>query len=113
MFHCLMGNRHGVAERKGGEIAEAPLHMSGRDAGPKCKDNPIVLQRDAIVPIGFGPAALGPTRNGLPLRKRFLFQRALWVYSLPPVAPFQYPMRSHKGPRRCASHAVRSGCWRR
>ena len=79
MFHCLKGNRHGVAECKGGEVAEAPLHMSGRDAGPKCKDNPIVLQRDAIVPIGFGPAALGPTRNGLPLRKRFLFQRALWV----------------------------------
>ena len=32
------------------------------------------------MPIGFGPAALGPTRNGLPLRKRFLFQRALWVF---------------------------------
>ena len=32
------------------------------------------------MPIGFGPAALGLTRNGLPLRKRFRFQRALWVF---------------------------------
>ena len=43
MFHRLKGNRHGVAERKGCEVAEAPLDMSRRDAGPECEDNPVVL----------------------------------------------------------------------
>ena len=61
MLHRLKGNRHWVAERKGGKVAEAPLHVSGSDSRPQGEGNPIVLQRDAVVSISFGPAALGPT----------------------------------------------------
>ena len=62
VLHLLEGNLHGVAKCKGGGVAQAARYMRRPDASPQGEDDPVVLQRDAVVSVVL--ATLGPAGDG-------------------------------------------------
>ena len=58
---------HGLAKCKGESVAQAACNMRGRDVSPQGEDDPVVLQRDAVVSVVGGPATAWPGGgDGLP-----------------------------------------------